>query len=68
MFSSITAHFAPYPYSPSRSSHTLTRTGETYEALRESARRVFYLLTMDQCDGTLRVQEAERRGECVHAV
>ena len=37
--------------------------GEKYEALRESARRVFYLITMEHADGTLRVPEAERRGE-----
>jgi len=37
------------------------RVRERYEALRESARRVFYLLTMDHADGALRVPEAERR-------
>jgi hypothetical protein len=31
------------------------------ESLRESARRVFYLITMEHADGTLRVPEAERR-------
>ena len=41
----------------------LVNVGELYEALRESARRVFYLLTMEAVDGTLRVPEAERRGE-----
>lgn len=34
---------------------------ERYEILRESARRVFYLLTMSYADGGLVVPEAERR-------
>lgn len=34
---------------------------ELYESLRDGARRVFYLLTMVDEDGTLKVAEAERR-------
>jgi hypothetical protein len=35
--------------------------GDLVEALRDAARRVFYLLTMERGDGVLAVPEAERR-------